>query len=298
MSRSQIGSKWVLTALVAFSALFGMELGAQEFRQKADGQFDLDLPQSPESPAAGHFTGSVREGEKTQVRVGETILDLRSYPGAIAAIVTEEGRDFGRLFVFKRENGNFVALNRGAIKGRAASLAVEVEAAVDGLKKFNKWDAGTSLKALAAYFELNPDKQMTAFLDEVELGNMRSIPRAVAAVEEEKEKPKGKVEADTRKPVARQQQPPQQDQGYDDDQEDDSADPSGVQEGDNYMPRPRGGRNGYPPPSAQQQAGQYGGPYDAYGPYGPSAPRPSPYYYRPAPPPMPNGPYPVENPFW
>jgi len=259
IAKQKLSGRTFLSTLALLAAWgFADQARSQEFTHKADGQFELHLP--ADGNAAWTFNGSIREGEKAQARSGNTTVDLRFYgSGSLYVVATEEGREISRLFLFARQNASFVPLNESAILGRTATLAADVETAVDSLDKLNKWDVNTTFRAIVAYFSINSTKQMTDFIDEVELGNMRTIPHAKSEVDESDDKSTNKEEGSE---ASERQETSSHDESAESNEEQDPR----YRHMQQQSPMPYGGRP----------------PVPGYGPYGPNPMQgpPPQYYYR------------------
>lgn len=150
----------------------GVDLVVNSFLWRASGRFDLRVRAEGAEVA---LRGDLREGGDAEVKDGALSAVLKSYPGFISVILTEDGYDLGTLFILERQNAQYVVLNKQAVVGRAATLAPDLSSALEGLNKAKGWDASLSFRALISYFREAPAKKLGDFADDVELGRINTV---------------------------------------------------------------------------------------------------------------------------
>lgn len=175
-------SRWILNSLILTLTLTGSmasaEVGFLGFKWKADSRFLVGIQQGDQQLG---IKGTVRDGDATQVKESGLTIDILTYiEGFLAVVVVEDGSEKGQVFILERQNGQYVNITASPIVGASSTLAADVATVLKALRQTNQWDASLSFRAMNGYFQVSPSKSMTDFLDAVEVGHIKSIPKPIA----------------------------------------------------------------------------------------------------------------------
>lgn len=172
----------ILTAVTA-SAPALATVQFQNFMWKADSTIEVQILHNN---APKILKGDLRDGQSRALTVDGVSVTVNSLSNSFVTIAfTEGGQDSGGLIVLERQNSIYVPLT-AMIPGRASTLVADLDGALGGLKKINRWDHSIALRSMASYFSAYPDKTLNDFYDAVELGHVKMIARPLPRTEPSK----------------------------------------------------------------------------------------------------------------
>jgi hypothetical protein len=148
---------WILFALAAAAEA---QTTIQSFKWGANARFTLSM-RYPR--ASNDFKGELRSQSTATATFGSLTATLKNRDAFVTVILTQKDRPTGHLFILESQNSTFEVLNETPIPGDSATMIENLDAALDGLKQTNGWDASQSFRKILEHFTLNPQQRLEDF---------------------------------------------------------------------------------------------------------------------------------------
>lgn len=172
---------WILLLVAGFTSSVFADVAFQKFRWRGDSRYELILSSNLVSPGQPiELRGDLRDGDRAH-KDDQINVDLIAYrEGFVIVFAVEPGQEWGQIFILERQNNIFNNITSTPIYARAATMVADFDAMMGALKSQNGWDPSLSLRAMNSWFSFAPQKRLTDFLDEVEVGRVRTVAKPPA----------------------------------------------------------------------------------------------------------------------
>jgi len=164
----------MLTSLLFFAASAAADVQFTHFTWKADNAIEVGFSRNGKATAV---RGVLKDGETVEMPGEPVAVTAISFSSSFVALAfVEAGVETGVVVILERQNSQYVPLT-ASIKGRASTLVADLQGAVAGLNKMNRWDHSLALRSMVSYFAENSAKNLGDFYDAVELGHIKMVSR-------------------------------------------------------------------------------------------------------------------------